>query len=341
MNQKSVVTGGASFIGSHLVEKLLHEGFQVKVVDDFSSGKIENLSGLKSDIEIINRRIQNPEDLIEIFRDADAVFHLAAIHGGRGFIEAYPNRVMENFAIDFAVFEAARQASVRRVVHASSACAYPIDLQSSYTELGLLGESQANFEEVSGSFPDGAYGWVKLMGEYQLETLTKSSDAIGRAARIFTAYGSRENESHAAIALLAKAMLRMDPYPIWGNGQQTRNFTHVSDTARGLFHLGTDSSPDKYLAVNVGSSNHVTVLDFVETIFEIVQWRPKEIHFELDRPTGVKSRAAQNDLMRTLSGGWEPRTTVLEGMLETYQWYQSEVFPNMSLERLDAKLLSR
>lgn len=336
-----VVTGGASFIGSHLVEKLLIEGFEVTVIDDFSSGRKENLSRIEKQIRVVDAKIQSPENLVHILEGCNVVVHLAAIHGGRGFIETYPNRVMENFAIDYAVFEAARRAGVERVVQASSACAYPIDLQESYTDLGYLEEKQAHFISASGSFPDGAYGWVKLMGEFQLQTLAQSSNVIGRSARIFTAYGSRENESHAAVALLAKALLKVDPYPIWGNGQQTRNFTHVTDTAKGLFHLATDSRPENYLAVNVGSSQHLRVLDLVEVIFDLTGWRPKEIEFQMDRPTGVKSRAANNDLMKSISGGWEPITSLQEGMLETFQWYRTHVFPKMDPSELENRLLSR
>src|SRR5205807_6332468 len=112
------------------------------------------------------------------------------------------------------------------------------------------------------AFADGAYGWTKLMGEYQLAQFVLQHRFKGASARIFTAYGERENESHAAIALIAKALLRIDPYPIWGDGLQTRNFTYVQDTVEGLLRLGALDDDEPFRAVNVGSSTHNTVLEF-------------------------------------------------------------------------------
>src|SRR5262249_46548427 len=142
------------------------------------------------------------------------VFHLAAVHGGRGFIEAFPQDVLVNMAIDNNVYAAAAAAGVKKVVHASSACVYPTTLQADSSSRHLLREDEAGFDVPGKAFSDGAYGWAKLMGEYQLEQFAQQGSFIGRSARIFTAYGERENESHAAIALMAKALLRVDPYPI-------------------------------------------------------------------------------------------------------------------------------
>ena len=126
------ITGGASFIGSHLVDKLVSLGSNVSVIDNLSSGKKENLSQSwekiqfkKSDLEYITK-----SEIDTLFKDQEIVFHLAAIHGGRGFITKHPADVSSNFSIDHHVFEACMNTDVKNLVFASTACVYPTELQT-------------------------------------------------------------------------------------------------------------------------------------------------------------------------------------------------------------------
>ena len=177
--------------------------------------------------------------------------------------------------LDHTVFAAAAAAGTAKIVFASSACVYPTNLQAD-TELRLLlREADANFEEPGKAFADGEYGWAKLMGELQLRAFCKQFGLSGIACRIFTAYGERENESHAVIALIAKAAARLDPFPIWGDGLQTRNFTYVQDTITGMALGGV--LLDGFDVINVGTENHYTILDLLEEIFRIVDWRPRSL----------------------------------------------------------------
>lgn len=334
-----LVTGGASFIGSHLVERLLELGADVVVVDDFSSGKLENLSALSSD-RIVELDLA---DRVGTFSDLPAceiVFHLAAVHGGRGFIDTYPEQVLVNLGIDNNVYTACLRAGTRHVVHASSACVYPTTLQAEASSRHLLAEREAGFDEPGKAYSDGAYGWGKLMGEFQLEQFARRGPMTGASARIFTAYGERENESHAAIALIAKALLRVDPYPIWGDGLQTRNFTYVADTVNGLLLLGTLRDDATFRAVNVGSSTHHTVLEFLDTVFELVGWRPEQIERETWRPVGVASRASDNTLVEDLFG-WQPRTPLEKGVARTLAWYAARADRPQTSEELEELLLAR
>jgi UDP-glucose 4-epimerase len=149
--------------------------------------------------------------------------------------------------LDHVVFAAAADAGVRKIVLASSACVYPTNLQADEKSRLLLRGEDANFEEPGKAFPDGEYGWAKLMGELQLRAFCKQKGISGVGCRIFTAYGERENESHAVIALIAKAAARLDPFPIWGDGLQTRNFTYVQDTVTGMALGGTLSTSARTL----------------------------------------------------------------------------------------------
>jgi nucleoside-diphosphate-sugar epimerase len=189
-----LVTGGASFIGSNLVDALAQVCERVVVVDDFSSGRRENLIRHENSqiVTVVDADLASHDQAFQSICKSDVVFNLAAVHGGRGFIEAYPAKMMVNLAIDNNVFSAAHNADVGTIVHASSACAYPVASQEDPNSRGLLEETMSGFDAPEQSFPDGAYGWVKLMGEYQLKNLAESISIIGRSARIFTAYGERK-----------------------------------------------------------------------------------------------------------------------------------------------------
>ena len=338
-SKKVVVTGGASFIGSHLVDTLVGLGAKVCVVDDYSSGKRQNLVG-HSGLELLNGDLRDRQFAYDALKGTEVVFHLAAIHGGRGFIETYKRDMLANLAIDNNVFAASIAHGVEMVVHASSACAYPVDLQDSELKLNLLAEHQGSMEASETCFADGVYGWTKLIGEYQLKNQVAGSGTKGRSARIFTAYGDRENESHAAIALIAKALLKADPYPIWGSGQQTRNFTYVSDTVTGLLFLGSDIREIDFDVFNVGTSDHIRVIDFVEQIFSGINWHPKNIDFQLNKPVGVASRASNNSKIKEVFN-WEPSVSIREGVGRTISWYENSGLIPSSLEDLEERLLAR
>lgn len=186
-----LVTGGASFIGSHLVELLVAEGAKVRVADDLSSGNQENLAAVKGDCDLVVGDLRDPSFATSSVKGIETVFHLAASHGGRGYIDTHPVECCNNLMLDHVVFSAAAEAGVRKLVLASSACTYPVGLQADADERGLLREDQCNFDEVGKAFPDGEYGWAKLMGELQLRAFHKQYEMDAVACRIFTAYGER------------------------------------------------------------------------------------------------------------------------------------------------------
>ena len=337
---KSVlVTGGASFIGSHLVDELIKFGSRVTVIDDLSSGSLLNINQVKDKIDFINHDLRFMSEVEQNFKSVDIVFHLAAIHGGRGFIETQQSQMLDNLNIDTNVMKMSKNNGVNILVHASSACAYPINLQENESDRNLLIETQASMSKPGKAFPDGVYGWTKLMGEFQLETLATQSFK-GRSARIFTAYGERENLSHAAIALIAKSELKIDPFPVWGSGNQTRNFTHVSDTVKGLLYLGSDERDLEFDVFNVGMNQHFTVNEFIEEIHTQLKWHPKEWNFQIDKPAGVASRASDNSKIEEIFG-WQPSVGLSEGIKRTIEWYLDLNDKPKTISELEKKLLAR
>lgn len=330
------VTGGASFIGSHLVELLVKAGASVTVVDDLSSGRKEHVAAVLKNIKFHQGDLRNQEFAEKVLRGNDIVFHLAAQHGGRGYIETHPVECMNNMLLDHVVYAAAVKGGATNIISASSACVYPTTLQASATKRLLLAEKDANFEEPGKAFSDGEYGWAKLMSELQLRAFHKQYGINATACRIFTAYGERENESHAVVALIAKAAARMDPFPIWGDGLQTRNFTYVQDTIMGMALAACNLTG--FSVINVGSSKHHTILELIEEIFKYVNWRPKDILKQLDKPVGVLSRASDNTKCLELLD-WEPSYSLAHGVGATTKWYIER--PSASSAELERLLLER
>lgn len=340
-NKRVLVTGGASFIGSHLVDTLLKKGATVTVADDFSSGKLSNLeyplTKKSKDMWTYDNLTVLKGDLKDrcftsfVMKDIDIVFHLAALHGGRGYIHTHPAECCTNMILDQLVFEEAYKAGTERICYASSACVYPSYLQAKVGSDYLLKEKDADPFVRDKAFADLEYGWAKLMGEMALKAYHREYGMKTSAVRIFTAYGPRENETHAIIALIAKAFIRMDPFVIWGTGEQDRNFTYVQDIVDALI-LSAEKIEDG-MPVNAGRDDRITINEAAEMIFEIVNWRPKQIVHDLSKPQGVASRAA--DLTRAGKVlGWKPKVSYKEGFKKTIEWY----FANKNREEVRANL---
>ncbi|MFC6733944.1 NAD-dependent epimerase/dehydratase family protein [Haladaptatus sp. DYSN1] len=334
-NERVLVTGGASFIGSHLVEDLVAEGAEVRVADDFSSGVMVNLQNVKDEIEIIEGNLKKYDFADKASKDIDTVFHLAADHGGRGYISNYPANCATNMALDNIVYETAAKNGVERITFASSACAYPTDIQQ---EKQRLSEDMVSFEERGGAYADEVYGWAKLMGERSLRSYQEQYDIDTSMVRIFTAYGPRENETHAIVALMAKAYAQQDPYRIWGDGEQTRNFTYVKDITRAL-RLASENITDG-TPVNAGIRDYITVNEVAEAIFEWLDWKPEDINYMTDKPEGVRHRAADTTRAEELLG-WEPEYTLEEGIHNTLDWYVNERDEEYVKENLETLLHER
>jgi len=346
--KRVLVTGGASFIGSHLVDTLLKKGVDVRVADDFSSGKLANLeyplSKKGSDKWVYDRLTIYKGDLKDktftkhMVDGVDVVFHLAALHGGRGYIDSHPAECSTNMILDQLVLEESWKAGVDRICFASSACVYPAYLQE-HTGLNyLLKEDDADSFVRDRAFADLEYGWAKLMGEMALKAYHREYRMKTVAVRIFTAYGPRENETHAIIALIAKAFVKMDPYVIWGTGEQDRNFTYVQDIVDALI-LASEKIEDGS-AVNAGRNDRITINQAIELVFDIVGWKPKQIKRDLNKPQGVASRAA--DLTKALKVlGWTPKVSYKEGFKKTIDWYFTNKDAGTVKANLEKSLLER
>jgi nucleoside-diphosphate-sugar epimerase len=314
-DRKVLVTGGASFIGSHLVDALVERGARVRVVDNLSSGREENLHPhlAAGRVELVRADLLEPGVAERAVEGTSVVFHLAADHGGRGYVDLHQSACAGNLALDGVLFRACLRARVDKVVFASSGCVYPNHLQTDPAQVLYLTEDMVGPPYDA----DNMYGWAKLMGEMTLRALYQDHGLKSASCRYFTVYGERGHENHAVIAMIARAFVRQDPFVVWGSGNQIRNWTHVSDIVSGTL-LAAEKIEDG-TAVNLGTMERTRVLDAVH---EVLRYTGHQARIELrpDMPTGPLNRVADNALARKLLG-WEPQVKFVDGLHRTIDWY--------------------
>src|SRR3990170_1246967 len=230
-DRPTLVTGGAACIGSRLVEELVARRARVRVVDNLSNGRLEYLEpwASKGEIEFIKGDLLDQETARRSVQGMNVIFHLAAAHGGRGYVDTHQAGPATNMTLDGNVFLAAREAGAERIVYASSACVYPDYLQTSPDETVYLREDQVGPPYDA----DNMYGWAKLMAEKTLKAFADEWGMKTASCRYFTVYGERATESHAIVAMIARAFIKQDPFVVWGNGEQVRNWTYVYDIVEG------------------------------------------------------------------------------------------------------------
>jgi nucleoside-diphosphate-sugar epimerase len=333
--RKVLVTGGASFIGSHLVDALLERGAVVRVVDNLSSGKIENIQGHidARRIEFIHADLLQPGVAQRAVEGMSVVFHLAADHGGRGYVDLHQAACATNLALDGMVFLACREAGVEKIVYASSGCVYP-----NYKQMDPNQELYLTEDMVGPPYEaDNMYGWAKLMGEMTLRAYAREWGMKTASCRYFTVYGERGVENHAVIAMIARAFIRQDPFVVWGTGEQIRNWTYVGDIVEGTI-LAAEKIDDG-TAVNLGTMERTRVIDAVREVLRYTGHNARiELHPEM--PTGPLNRVADNSLARRLLG-WEPKVKFIDGLHRTIDWYFANKDRAQVRRELELKLTER
>jgi nucleoside-diphosphate-sugar epimerase len=330
-----LVTGGCSFIGSHLVEGLLARGATVRVVDDLSSGIRENLDvAMQSGrVEFEQADLLDPKTAARACSGMNVVFHLAATHGGRGYIDTHQAACSSNMALDGIVIREAQRAGVEHVTFASSGCVYPTSMQTDPKEIVYLTEDLVKPPYEA----DDMYGWAKLMAELSLRAYHKEMGLNCASVRYFTAYGERCPANHAVIAMIGRAFLQQNPYIVWGTGEQIRNWTYVTDIVEGTIRAAETINDGT--AINLGTMERTSVLQAAQMILERTN-HDAIIQPDPSKPTGPYNRVADNSLAKELTG-WEPEVSFSDGLDQTIKWYFETFDRNDVAEDFEASLTER
>lgn len=310
---KYLVTGGAGFIGSHIVDALVEAGHQVTVLDNLSFGHKENLSGVWSRITFIEGDIRNAETCLQAAEGCDGIFHEAALVSVPDSI----NRPRDNHDINITgtlnVLEAARHQKVRRVVFASSAAVYGDNPELPKRE-DMLPE------------PKSPYALAKLTGEYYLKVYAECFGLETVALRYFNVYGVRQDPSSmysGVISIFSERVRKGLPITIYGDGQQTRDFVNVADVVQAnLLAMGSQSlktsnlkpqTGDGFAIFNVATGHKTSLLDLVAVLGELCGILP-EVKFAPLRSGDIRHSLAAISKTRSVLE-YIPQVDLKEGLV--------------------------
>ena len=316
--KRIVVCGAGGFIGNHLVNRLKSERHWIRGVDV----KYPEFSPTQTDDFILGdlRDYRTCEQVFDSF--FDEVYQLAADMGGAGFIFTGDNdaSIMHNSALcNLNILEACRLPKIRRIFYASSACIYP--------ERNQMDPDNPICSEESAypAAPDSEYGWEKLFSERLYLAFARNYGMEVRIARFHNIFGElgtwtggREKAPAAMCRKVAEAE-EGDAIEMWGDGEQTRSFLHVSECIEGILRL---MRSDWEGPVNIGSEEMVTINQLAQMIMDIAG---KQLNIKhVDGPLGVVGRNSDNRLIRKILN-WEPRMSLRDGLEITYSWIQDQV----------------
>lgn len=300
--KKAVVTGGAGFIGSHLAEELVRRGYGVTIVDDLSTGKVENIASLPrtGSVEFIRGSVTDLPLLQELFQGADYVFHQGALPSVPQSIESplASNDVNVNGTLK--VLLAARDNGVRKVIYASSSAVYGDGAILPQSEDGSLD-------------PQSPYAVSKLAGEYYCRVFQEIYGLPTVCLRYFNVYGPRcelDSQYAAVIPGFISRVSRGEPPIIYGDGEQTRDFVFVNDVVEAnILAVHTDVNG----IFNIGSGESITINQLAKLVVNLTGSNLKPIHGE---PNLGDVRQSLADISKAKALGYAPRYSLERGLRE-------------------------
>lgn len=262
---KTIVTGGCGFIGSHLVERLINDGHSVVVIDNLSTGRLENLAAIKnhSELRFIKADISKSEEISNFFRDVDWVFHLAALADIVPSIEKPGEYYQSNVQGTFNVLEASRKANAKRFIYVASSSSYGIP-------------DEYPTKETSEIKPQYPYALTKHMGEELVMHWAQIYKLKAISLRLFNVYGPRARTSGtygAVFGVFLAQKLANKPYTVVGDGKQSRDFTFVSDVVDAMIKAVESSIFAE--AINIGSENTYSINALVKILGGPITYIPK------------------------------------------------------------------
>ncbi|MEN9405713.1 MAG: hypothetical protein RLY47_672 [Candidatus Parcubacteria bacterium] len=300
--KKVLVTGGAGFIGSHLVDALVARGVAVTVLDNLSTGKHENIAHHASGVTFIEGSITDHDTVMRAAEGVDTIFHLAAVASVQKSIE-HPLETHEtNTTGTLAIFEAARKLFINKVVYASSSAVY-----------GDLPDMPKT--ELSQCCPKTPYGLHKMIGEAYAKLYYELHGVKSIGFRCFNVYGSRQDASSpysGVISLFAKLLIKGEQPNIYGDGTATRDFVHVSDVVEANL-LAAESDVD-FDVFNIATGTETSINDLVQTMNNALGTNITPIN-QPERAGDIKRSVADISKAQKLLK-WSPKMALQEGISE-------------------------
>ncbi|OWY73298.1 LPS biosynthesis protein WbpP [cyanobacterium TDX16] len=307
-----LVTGGAGFIGSHLVHRLVELGHSVRVLDDLSSGKRENLADVLSKTDWIQGDMADPATARRACRGVDVVLHEAAVPSVPKSVDDPQTSHRSNVEGTFQLLLAARDEKVRRFIYAGSSSAY--------------GESPTLPKvESMPTDPLSPYAVQKLTGEFYCRAFAKCYGLQTLTMRYFNVFGPRQDprsQYAAAIPAFVTAILQDRPPTVYGDGEQTRDFTYIENVIHANL-LAAKARQTNGEVINVACGGRISINQIIADINRYFGKNIKPSYLP-DRQGDIKHSAADISLARRVIG-YEPVVSTLEGLKLTMDWYAEKI----------------
>lgn len=308
---KCLVTGGAGFIGSHIAETLVKAAHEVRVFDNFSTGKRENLAGFESAIELMEADLTDRQAVGRAVKGMDYVFHAGAIPSVPRSIEE-PAGVHEvNVTGTLNLLLAARDCGVKQFVYSSSS--------SVYGDTPVLPK-----EESMKPDPLSPYAVSKLTGEYYCSVFARVYQMPTVSLRYFNVFGPRQDPASIYSAVIPRFMdrlIRRQPPLVYGDGLQTRDFTYVADVVRANLQACESSSRAYGQAFNIACGRSITLLELLDEISKILGLSV-EPEFQPERPGDIKHSWADTEKARR-ELGFSTAYSFRQGLEATAEWFKN------------------
>jgi nucleoside-diphosphate-sugar epimerase len=325
---KILITGGAGMIGSNLVKRLVKEGNEVFVIDNLWRGKLSYLNDetgkpvIPIDTHFFNVDLRISGIADDIVSKAEYIIHLADIVAGIDYV--FNNQGLlfrENILINSNTITSVRKhaGQIKGFIYAGTACSFPLTRQNSLDVIPL------REDELYPALPESAYGWSKLMGQYETDLLSKETGIQVCNLMFHNVYGSPcdfGERSQVIPALIRKAVhYPQEPFNVWGSGEQGRAFIHVDDVVNGIC-LALQKGFGKGV-IQLGPSVCTSIKEIAETVVAI-SGKDIEIQYDTSKPEGDKARSADYSKAKSILG-WEPEVKLIDGLRMQYDWIQKQI----------------
>lgn len=325
---KILVTGGAGMIGSNLVKRLVKEGNEVWIVDNLWRGKLEYLqdengqSVIPLDTHFFNRDLSEKGTCDDLAKQVDYIIHLADVVAGIDYVFNNQGSLFrQNLLINSNVITSARLAkdNLKGFLYVGTACSFPLTRQNSLEVIPL------REEELYPAMPESAYGWSKLMGQYETELMEKETGIPACILMFHNVYGAPcdfDERSQVIPALIRKAInYPEEPFHVWGSGLQGRAFIHVDDIVNAIC-LGLQKGMGKGI-IQIGPSECTSIKEIAEMVVRI-SGKKIDIFYDTSKPEGDKARSADYSKAKKVLG-WEPLVSLEEGLKLQYKWIENQI----------------
>ena len=322
-----LVTGGAGMIGSNLVRRLISLGCDVSIVDNLWRGKKEYLLDdlqrgiIDFDKNFYNIDLSNQGAIDQIIQNFDYLIHLADVVAGIGYVFDNQGFIFrQNILINSNVISASRKSSLKGFVYVGTACSFP-----GYKQTGINAKPLCEEDQYPAA-PESAYGWSKLMGEYETLLMEKETGIPVSILVLHNVYGTpcdfSPKKSQVIPSLVRKAVrYPIEPFLVWGNGTQGRAFVYVDDVVDALIAALTKGLGKG--VIQIGPDVCTSIQEIASMIIEI-SGKNIELKYDTSKPEGDKGRCADYTRAQKLLG-WKPRTDIRTGLTKLYKWVENRI----------------